>query len=189
VKRFFSLFRRKRKESPIESMRALLDPPITWDDVCTRFLFEIESPLAHARKLVGETLPPETLELRSLFFAEAGRNREESLKGETWYSLEEEREEGEEGGGEEEFGYANFLRGAAQPVPRASSLSFFDRLTIQLQTLEFVYGIYDLAFSPHVPSHPKRRRLDTFGESVVHVNQLYHRAFGVKQRKVRADEG
>ena len=32
----------------------------------------------------------------------------------------------------------------------------------------------------------RRRRLDTFGESVVRVNQLYHKAFGVKTRKVPA---
>jgi hypothetical protein len=39
---------------------------------------------------------------------------------------------------------------------------------------------------PAPPASTSRRRLDTFGDSVVHVNQLYHRAFGTKQRKVPA---
>jgi len=36
------------------------------------------------------------------------------------------------------------------------------------------------------PRRSRRRLLDTFGQSVVHVNQLYHQTFGVKQRKVPA---
>jgi hypothetical protein len=32
----------------------------------------------------------------------------------------------------------------------------------------------------------RRRLLDTFGESLIHVNRLYHTAFGREQRKVPA---
>jgi len=159
-------------------------------------LFEIERPL-YARKLISEeenSEPSETEKLRLLVMEEERMGRERALKERVWYSMDEEEDDVEEDGNDE-IHMPLFLRGGNPPStrtpPSSTSLSFVDKLAVQLQSLDFLFELLSpLSPSPLSDDSPLlHRRLDTFGDSVVHVNQLYHRAFGVKQRKVRQSEG
>ena len=140
------------------------------DCPCVRFLFEVEG------QGEGE---------------DGGRRRLLGDDEDVWLPLAFDDDVKAKGAGGGSVGKGKKLREIAFDESRRGGLTKEEELALRLSTVRWASGIVagdadggEGSTSPE--SDRPRRRLDTFGDSVVHVNQLYHKAFGVKQRKVPA---
>lgn len=174
---------------------------VSWDDACSRFIFEVsenEGQGARRKLLVNGGLRVD-LE-RGGNNDERGASRKSGKK--VWYPVHDDAgrgvgkdvdgRDGEHASGLRGTKRKNSEENAAAEYYRSDYVaSWLNELVTRLQASNWMEGWPTNSTAHEVDGDvdSKRfhgRRLDTFGDSVVHVNQIYHKAFGVKPRKVPA---
>ena len=169
-----NLFGKKVKE---EEEEEIIGGGFETEDLCVEFLF-------NAGSEEGESGGNETeIDRRKLSEVVDFSDSVRKMDG-VWHSVGLDGGEDDDDDDDGKIVEYSFLRGGSANT--VEELETTKVQAIQMQTLEWFMTLFGQDQDQDESEAVPRRRLDTFGDSVVHVNQLYHKAFGVKQRKVPA---
>ena len=169
-----NLFGKKVKE---EEEEEIIGGGFETEDLCVEFLF-------NAGSEEGESGGNETeIDRRKLSEVVDFSDSVRKMDG-VWHSVGLDGGEDDDDDDDDKIVEYSFLRGGSANI--VEELETTKVQAIQMQTLEWFMTLFGQDQDQDESEAVPRRRLDTFGDSVVHVNQLYHKAFGVKQRKVPA---